>query len=436
MAPAMQEVVGALGKRADLVLLAAGQAGEARTEGLASHADLVLLEVPVGRATAREVREAVSALSGEGRVPAGIVLLAPGPAAPDERPRRRPPPGEGRPWRPAGPGGSRGLGRRRLRRGGAGGPRLHAVGGRPLLRHDRGVPRAGGGVDPRHRGRVRAVPPALRGAGPGRRGARRRPRRVPAGDGHRRGARCRDGARGRGRRSRPGAGRAHGAAAGAARTRAPVRGGGRPGAVGGAGVRADPLDGGRRPRAAGRAAARAHRGRRGRRRVAHHARRRLGRRLRRLGRRGRAAGGRLPPAPAVGRAPDAARSRGRPRALVVHRLPRRRTRRPDRDPEGRRRDRRRGRVAQRGRALHRGHAVRGAGPARHRGAPAGGAAPLHRDPPARGRRTPAATCTAPCGPGTSSASGRCTWRWRPRRPRTWRSSATPTPRATPGSSSP
>lgn len=77
LSPAMREVVGDLGKRADLVLLTAGEAASARVESLAQQVDLVILEVMAGRTTAREVKDALRELTDDGRVPAGLVLVVP-----------------------------------------------------------------------------------------------------------------------------------------------------------------------------------------------------------------------------------------------------------------------------------------------------------------------------------------------------------------------
>ncbi|HWM03657.1 MAG TPA: hypothetical protein VNP92_15085 [Actinophytocola sp.] len=83
MTPEMADLVEDLGKRGDLVILDAPDASSPRTLGLAQLADVVLVEVPRGRATVDQVESALAVLGRpEQRSIALVVTAAPG--------RRRP----------------------------------------------------------------------------------------------------------------------------------------------------------------------------------------------------------------------------------------------------------------------------------------------------------------------------------------------------------
>jgi polysaccharide biosynthesis transport protein len=79
MTPEMADLVEDLGKRGDLVILDAPDANSPRTLGLAQLADVVLLEVPRGRATLDQVEATLSLLGRpEQRSLALVVTAAPG----------------------------------------------------------------------------------------------------------------------------------------------------------------------------------------------------------------------------------------------------------------------------------------------------------------------------------------------------------------------
>ena len=79
MTPEMADLVEDLGKRGDLVILDAPDASSPRTLGLAQLADVVLVEVPRGRATVDQVESALAVLGRpEQRSIALIVTTAPG----------------------------------------------------------------------------------------------------------------------------------------------------------------------------------------------------------------------------------------------------------------------------------------------------------------------------------------------------------------------
>jgi hypothetical protein len=79
MTPQMADLVEDLGKRGDLVILDAPDANSPRTLGLAQLADVVLLEVPRGRATLGQVEATLTLLGRpEQRSLALVVTAAPG----------------------------------------------------------------------------------------------------------------------------------------------------------------------------------------------------------------------------------------------------------------------------------------------------------------------------------------------------------------------
>jgi hypothetical protein len=79
MTPEMADLVKDLGKRGDLVILDAPDANSPRTLGLTQLADVVLLEVPRGRATLDQVESTLSLLGRpEQRSMALVVTAAPG----------------------------------------------------------------------------------------------------------------------------------------------------------------------------------------------------------------------------------------------------------------------------------------------------------------------------------------------------------------------
>jgi hypothetical protein len=75
-APEMEVLVDDLGKRADVIVIACPDSSASRTQALARLADVVLVEVAIGRATVDHVTAAVDALDpGEAGEATALVLL-------------------------------------------------------------------------------------------------------------------------------------------------------------------------------------------------------------------------------------------------------------------------------------------------------------------------------------------------------------------------